>query len=341
MVLLVISAMATTSRTLYPHINNDIDAIAAERYKEISKYLLLNDGTPADWGQNGQITPETFGLAKSDSQYAYELDIDKVTRLNGENLYGVTYAQIFTALKMPDVSFEIEIKPIFEVLINLTASSEEANETVYEFNVLSRKNGVPVSAELRYYVVAENYLQTNSANASSGETSLNVAISNTVKGPALLIVFARTSHNTKIMSFGVSAFAHNSKEPKRRNTFLRLSPLNHTLNASLVISGINLSRTYALTFNYDSILTQVSNNNQSAEYSIPHFLDSSPILIIATGWNSTVFFTEWTAYPQIPLHIGANFTDSSPLSNVFAKTSTVTINYAIYECTLWIGGPRE
>jgi len=54
-----------------------------------------------------------------------------------------------------------------------------------------------------------------------------------------------------------------------------------------------------------------------------------------------LFFEEWSAYPQVPLQTGADFAGSPTLSNVFSFTYLVTINSALYECTVWLGGPRE
>jgi hypothetical protein len=341
MVLLVLSAMAATSKLLYPYISNAIDSGLAERYRGISKYLLLNGGTPSDWGQSCQTIPVSFGLADADSDNAYPLDIDKVSRLNSENLYAMSYGQIFTALKMSDVSFRIGIKPIFDVTINLTATFQSANETSYQFEILAQKNGLPIQAELKCYTIAEDFLDTNYVYASNGETSFNITIPNDVEGPALLVAFAKATCDPRIVSFGVYAFTHGSASPMPENTFLRLSPLNHSLTTSFVYSGINLSKVYALTINYYSILEQTASSNKSATYNIPHFLDSSPTLLVATGWNSTVFFTEWTAYPQIPLQIGANFTDTSVLSNAFAYTYVISVNSTLYECTVWIGGLKE
>ena len=341
MVLLVLSAMASTSKLLYPHINNTVNDSIAERCREISKYLLLSDGTPSNWGQNSQTIPETFGLAKAESDNPYELDIDKVSRLNSENLYAISYAQIFAALKMSDVSFCMEIRPIFEVAVNLTATYPSVNETIYQFEISTEKHGIPVQAELKCYVVAENYLETSYFHVSSGRTYFNITLSNDVMGPALFVVLAKAVCNAKIVSFGVCPFAHNSAEPKPKSTFLKLSPLNYTLNASSVYPGINLSKAYALTINYKSTLAQTSSSNQSITYSLPHFLDPSPTLIVVTGWNSTVFFIKWTAYPQLPLQIGVRFTGLTALSNVFANTYAVTINSAVYGCTVWLGGPRE
>lgn len=342
MVLLVLSAMAAVSKVLYPHVSSAVDQNAAERYREISKYMLLNRGTPKNWGQNQQVVPETFGLAKASADNPYELDTDKVSRLNVENLYVVSYAQIFTALGTPDVTFRIGIKQVFETAISLTATFENINETIYQFEISTEKYGVPVQAELKCYVVAQNYLEALSADTSSmGISYLNVTLSNSVDGPVLLLVFAKAVSNAKLMSFNAYAFEHNSAQPSPRGTFLRLSPLNYSLNASFIYSGTSLSTAYALTFNYSSTLTQTASNNQSATFSIPRTVEASPMMLIVTGWNSTSFFTEWTTYPQIPLQMGVDFAVSTALSNVFAYQYSVTINSAIYECTIWLGGPKE
>ncbi len=341
MVLLVVSAMAQTSKLLYPHISNAIDVNIAERYEGISKYLLLNSGTPSNWAQNRQVNPETFGLAKAGSNNPYELDIDKVTRLNNENVYAVSYAEIFTALEMSDVSFRIEIKPVFNVVVNLTSTLNELNKTTYRFEVLTEKQGAPVKTELKSYVVAGNHLESTDTCLSNGRTFMNVTLSNDINGPALLVVFAQFVSNPKIMSFNAYPFTHNSAEPKPEGTFLRLSPLDYNLDISSIYLETNLSDTYALSFNYLSTLKQNAGDNQSITYDIPHFLDSSPTLIVVTGWNSTSFFTEWTSYPQIPIKTGADFVNSTSLSNVFSYTYLVTVDSALYECTVWLGGPKQ
>jgi len=341
MVLLFLSAMAGASKLLYPHIYAGVDRNTAERYRELSKYLLLSEGKPSDWGKNFSKAPEAFGLAKAASSLAYELDIDKVSRLNGNNRYAVSYADIFTALKISDASFRIEIKPVFQVSLNLTATFEDVNETVYKFRILTEKHGTAVGALLKCYVVAEDYLWTSNVYSSDGVAYVNVTLSSSVNGPALLVVLAKANSNLRIMSFNALSFSHNSSEPKPVGAFLKLSPLNYTLNALHLYSGISLLTAYALTFNYSSSLTQTANDNQSATFSVPCILDSSPTLLVLTGYNSTEFFTEWTAYPQIPISIGMDFTSAASLSNVFVYTYLVTISSNIYECTIWLGGPRE
>jgi len=341
MVLLVLSAMATTSKLLYPQINNAIDEALSERYREISKYLLLNEGSPSNWGQNGQIIPENFGLAKADSENPYELDIDKVSRLNSENIYAISYAKIFTALKLSDVSFRMEIKPVFDVIINLTATFVKANDATYQFEISTKKSGIPIQTKLKCYVIAENYLEASPFHTSNGENNVNITIPNDVNGPAILVALAKAVCDSRIMSYGVYAFAHNSINPKPKSTFLKLSPLNYTLTTSFVYPEMNLSKAYALNINYYSLLEQISNGNQSLTYNLPNFVDPSPTIIVVTGCNSTNFFAEWTVYPHIPLKIGANFAGLDALSNVFTYNYIVSINSAIYECTIWLGGPKQ
>lgn len=340
MVMLVLSAMAATTTVLRPHINNAAEGIP-ERYREISKYLLLNEGKPSNWGQNGQTVPQTFGLAKPFVKSAYELDMDKVSRLNSENVYAISYADAYASLKMPDVSFKMEIKPLFEVSISLVATFKLDNDTVYKFRISTERNGSPVPTQLRMLTVAEDYLDAISVSAASGEKLQNITISDSVTGPALLVVLARSSYNDKIASFNAFAFAHNSAEPDPKGTFLRLSPLDYGLNASFLTSGISLTQAYALTFDYDSPLVQMANTSESVTYEIPHFLDSAPTVLVVTGLDTLTFFSEWTAYPQMPIDMGADFADSHTLSDVFSFTYLVTVDSAIYDCAIWLGGPKK
>ncbi len=340
MVLLVLSAMTATAKLLQPLITSPLETEAAERYGEIAKYMLLNVGKPWNWGQNSQIVPEEFGLAEANAQNPYVLDIDKVSRLNSESLYALSYAQIFATLKVSDVSFRLEIKPLFDVEVNLTATFENVDEIVYEFEVATEKSGAEVPAYIKFYVVAEDFLQASNIYNSDGRSRFNVTIPNSVNGPASLVVFAKSASNARLSSFAAYAFTHNSNKPASRGTFLRLSPLNYTLTALPINSETILSTVYALTFNYAARLTQTASDNQTATFSIPRFADASPIVLVVTGWKSTRFFVEWTAYPQIPLEIGVDFTEASNLSEVFAYSYLVTIGSAVYKCTVWLGGPK-
>lgn len=341
MVLLVLSAMAATSKILQPFAFNARDGNASERWSALSEYLLQSGGAPENWGQNRTAAPSAFGLAKAESNVPYELDIDKVCRLNSENVYAVTYAQTFTAFGIPDASFKIEVKPFFEVNVNLTATFTSADETIYEFEIQTARHGVAVETELSCYVIADNHLESGFAYASEGRAYVNITLSNAVNGPALLVVLARSVSDSRIASFNGYPFAHNSSQPKNRGAFLRLSPLNYSLDVSFIQQGIDLSDAYALTFHYNSTLEQVTSSNESATYGIPHFLESSPTVVVVTGRNSTTFFAEWAAYPQVPVQAGADFSTTASLSNVFGYTYLVSISSVVYECTVWLGGPRE
>lgn len=336
MVLLVLSAMTTTAKLLQPRIKSSLNIEGAERYGEIAKHVLLYAGKPSNWGQDSQIIPEEFGLAEANAENSYTLDIDKVSRLNGESLYALSYAQIFTSLKASDVSFRLEIKPVFDVNINLTATFEGLNETVYEFEVATEKGGAPVSASVKAYVAAENFLQATSVYNSDGKVRFNLTISNSTEGPALLVAFAKSTSNNRITSYAVYSFAHNFRQPTLKGAFLKLSPINYTLTVTPAGAETVLSTVYALTFNHAVQLTQTTSN----VFSIPKFTDAIPTVLVAAGWSSTKFFVEWTAYPQIPLQIGVDFANLSSLSNVYAYNYLVAIGSAIYKCTVWIGGAK-
>jgi len=341
MVLLVLSAMAATSKILQPFVFNGRSENTSERWNALSKYILQNIGTPEDWGESRAVPPSTFGLARADGSMPYEVDIDKVCRLNSENAYAVTYGQAFMALGVADASFRIEVKPVFEVNVSLEATFPSYNDTVYNFEVLTTRHGVTVETELACYTVAQSYLELHYVDTSDGRGYVNITLSNTVTGSALLVVIAKSLSDSRMATFYVCAFAHNSLAPNPKGTFLRLSPLNYSLDASFIQRDINLSEAYALTFDYRSTLVQATSNNESATYGLPFFLDSCPTVIVVTGHNSTVFFAEWTTYPQIPLRAGADFSNATSLSNVFSYTYIVSINSAAYECTVWLGDLRE
>jgi len=341
MVMLVLSAMAITTKLVFPSMNATSNRNLAERYKETSKYLLLNTGKPSNWGQNSQTALETFGLAKPNTDSEYDLDRDKVSRLNTENAYGLSYPDMFTSLEIPDLSFRIKIEPLFEVSTKLAGAFLSGDDTVYEFEISTDKQGAPVSAQLKIYVVAGEYLNSMSVLVTNGRISQNITLSNSVGGPALLIVLARSLYNDKIVSFDALAFAHNSSQPISRRTLLKLSPLDYSLNVSLLDSTIVLTDAHALTFSYNSTLLLTSNTTMSTTYAIPRFLDDSMTVLVVTGWNSTTFFAEWTIYPQVPVENGADLANSSTLSSIFSFTYLVTIDSSIYECTIWVGGPKE
>jgi hypothetical protein len=286
-----------------------------------------------------ETVPSSLGLAKADSSLPYELDIDKVSRLNSANVYSLTYLELWESLGIEDVAFQIEVRTLFGVSINPILNQTQGNETIYEFEVVTRKFGMPIPSDLSSYVVVKDFVdRTNSSTSSNGVGSLSISIPNSVNGTALLLVFAKAKVNPRIVAFNVYAFGHNSATPFSNRTFTRLSPLNYVLNASFVYPNTEILKTQVFTLNYNFSLVEQAQASQSTEYSIPSLLDSSPMILVLTGNNGSSSFAEWVSYPQLPLQMGADFSQSIAGSKIVSQSHIVTINFALYEVVTKWGG---
>jgi hypothetical protein len=62
------------------------------------------------------------------------------------------------------------------------------------------------------------------------------------------------------------------------------------------------------------------------------------MIMVLTGYNGSMSFAEWVAYPQLPIQIGANFTESIARSKIVSLNYIVTINQALYEVVTKWGG---
>jgi hypothetical protein len=324
--------------TLYPSLNelshrNDID-----RYQQLAKYILLNPGTPPNWGSMPEVIPSSFGLASMGSLHPYQLDIDKVSRLNGENVYSITYLQLLEALGVRDVALRIEAAPLFHVSASLVSTLIGENGTTYNFEILTRKSGLPVSAKLSCYVISRDYIDSLFSSTSDGEGSVSFTIPNSANGTALLVSFAKIE--PQVVAFNVYSFSHNSSAPKPNGTFMRLSPLNYTLNVSFSYPNEEVFRVQVFSYSYTFELTQISRDNQTAKYSLPHLLDSSPMITVITGSNGSSSFAEWVSYPQLPIEMGANLNGLDAASKIVSLTYTVTINSALYAFTIKFVGSK-
>ncbi len=337
MIVLVLSSMAGLSRTLHPYLNDLSQKNDAELYQQLTKYMLLNPGVPADWGVMSGVAPSSLGLALAGSLNPYELDIDKVSRLNNENVHSITYPQLLESAGIHDAALRIEIKTLFDLSINLTSSLAGQNETTYNFDVSTKKSGLPISATLRCYVVAKNHVQSvNSSTSSDGNGSIGVTIPNSANGTALLIAFAKAQ--PKMMAFNVYFFSHNSSTPKPNGTFMRLSPLNYVLNVSFSYPQEETLMAKVFTYSYSFNLTQITADSQTAQYSVPRLLDSSPMILVITGFNGSSHFAEWVSYPQIPLGMGADMDGSNHGSRIVSLTYVVSVNFVLYELIMrWAG----
>jgi hypothetical protein len=339
MIILVLSAMAGASKLMAPYLNDLSHRNCAERFLQLASHILLSTGTPSNWGRMRETVPSSLGLAKADSLLPYELDIDKVSRLNSENAYSLTYPELWESLGIEGVAFQLEVRTLFELSIDLISNQTQGNETIYEFEVVTEKFGTPVPSELSGYVVVKEFVdRVNSSTSSNGVGSFPISIPNSVNGTALLLVFAKAKASSQIVAFNVYAFGHNSAAPSPNAIFARLSPLNYVLNASFAYQNMVILKAQVFTFNYNFSLVEQTRGSQSAEYSIPRLLDSSPMIMVLTGYNGSSSFAEWVSYPQLPLQIGADFSQSIAGSKIVSQSHIVTINSALYEVVTRWGG---
>jgi len=331
-VILAVLAMASLPKVLYPYIEIVDDQSTEEQLQQLAQYIMFNIGEPANWGSNPHIFPNDFGLAAEGITESYFLDADKVTRMNGENSYAITYAQILDALNTDNVALQIRVQPLFETSIELLSADDEGDKTNYNFEVTTQKSGAPVTANLSCYLAIADHLDSSFClTNSNGKANVTFALPNSLNGTACLVVLAQATVNPKIASFNVYSFNHNAQSVKEEGTFLTLNPLNHMLNASLNYPNLQIQKAYAFSHGYWADLTLFSNKTQTIDYSFPQFVDESATILLLTGSNSTQSFAEWVAYPQIPLSIGVNFDASTSKADVFSFTYVVTVNYALCE----------
>ena len=321
MITLVLAAMVNTSNTLRPSMDNALRENDSELLRQISEHLLQSPGTPTNWGSSKDVVPTSLGLADSNALIPYALDIDKVSRLSNVNFYSLSYAQLWQTLSISDISFSIEVRTLFNASITLVSMSSGTNETTYQFDVYTHKSGTPVPSNLRGYVIAQDYVNSvTSRTSTDGHASISEAIPNSLSGAAIFVVFAQAQSKNQIVAFNACAFAHNSSEPLPNRTFTQLSPLNHILNVTFTYPNAEVSKALVLTSSYNFSLTEKNSSGQTVEYEIPRLLDTSLMLLVVTGLNGSSSFAEWTAYPQVPLTVVANFEEN-------AETSTVSFSY--------------
>ncbi len=329
----VVVSMVATTMIVTPYLSSLHNLNEGEYLQKIVDHLIVNSGSPTDWGQNQTATLEAFGLAEEGS-FSYALDRDKVSRLNSQNSYALNYLQILQALRLEKVAFRIAFSQILDVSVTLNSNETVGDSTTYSFNVSVSRDGSPVAASLHCYVVANNFLNdTVSSTSSIGEGVVDVEIPNTSNGTALLLVFARAPYDDRVTAQGAYAFGHLSVEPSPNSTFLNLSPINGTLQVDPTASEVSLETAYQFSYGYEDTLTSTPNET----YALPEFLDSSPKVLAVTGWNGSSFFIEWTAYPQVPLELGADFENTE----CFSFNYMVTIDRVFYRLNVQCGGPSN
>jgi len=325
-IIIVIVAMGGLNFLAEPYIGGDISH--RERYQQIVRSVLLSPGEPRGWGVGG--VPTALGF--SSGGRIYELDFDEVTRLNPSNFHALNYLQLWKALGVDDVSFRIRVTPLFNLTLKLESRVVDDENTTYRFSASTMRDGYPLAAQIRYYIIAVNFTDTGlGATNNEGSGSTEFTLPNSLNGTVLLLGMARME--PMIVTYYVMPFSQNSTPPHVLGAYVKMSPLNYTLEVDL-ISGATVVGAYAFTFNYMFKL-----NEADGTYSIPRLLDDSPIILVLTGTNGTSEWAEWTAYPQVPLTVGAEMTGSGSISGVTAVQYVVEIRGVLYRFEMELEGP--
>ncbi len=334
MVAVVMAAAALSTQILTANMTDTKDLNEDDYLRALSEYIVFNTGTPANWGSSNSVLPVVFGLAKSGSLVPNELDIDKICRLNYQNAFSLTYSNILDSVKLTDVGLGFSMSQIMDISTILYSKTTLEDSTTYTFRIYVNQDGAPVTASLHCYIVASNFLSDIYNNTSTdGVSYVDIEIPNASNGTASLVVFARALHDARMTAYEVYSFNHLSAEPTPSNAFLNLNPLNYTLWLSSNSSSVIIERAYAFSYKYQFNLAPLSNST----YEIPAIVEKSPIILVITGSNDSSSFVNWTAYPQIPLDAGANFTDSE----CHAFSYVVSVNGNLYKLTVRLAGANQ
>ncbi|MCW4047047.1 MAG: hypothetical protein NWE99_05750 [Candidatus Bathyarchaeota archaeon] len=329
--LVSVALLATASLvgTMQTRIDSMQDLNKQNYLRAIADQIVFSLGSPTDWG-SGAAVPSSFGLHSGEASYPYDLDVDKVTRLNSQSSYALSYGEVSNAARLNNLALGIKLSKMLAIAVMLSANTTTGAATTYTFMIQVSQAQGSVSAGLHCYMVATDFLaDVYSTTSSSGVGYATFEIPNSANGPALLIVFARATSDERLTAYEVYSFAHLSETPAPNQTFLRLSSLNHTLNVSQNVLDITVNDGYVFSYSYQANLTATSNSI----YAIPAFVDKSPTVTVISGQTSAASFVEWVAYPDVPLQFGADFENSE--ENVFVYV--VTINGAFYKLTLTFG----
>ena len=318
--------MAFLGSTMQTRIASTQDINKDSYLKAIADRIVTNPGMPVDWGTSS-VLPVDFGLASGLSYSAYELDMDKICRLNNLNNYSLSYLNLSNAAKL-NVALGIKVSQLMTVTVLQLRNSTIGNDTSFTFQVSTNIDSKPTSSSLHCYFAAGTYLtEVNASISDVGVGQVTIQTPTSEVEDAFLIAFARASIDDRITSYAIYNFVRSTQESIPSSTNLALNPLNYTL--SLNNTSLGVLNGYVLSYSYQHHLPSL----EGSRAVIPKLLDKSPLVIIVKGTNGTNHFQEWTTYPQIPLKIGANFNGSE--ENIFSYIAT--INGALYRLDLSLG----
>ena len=324
-------ATAFVGSTLQTSITNTKDLNKENYLNALSNNIVTNPGTPLNWGTNS-VVPVDFGLADNSSAVPYEIDLDKITRLNTQSNFTLSYFDMVHSAKLNDIALGITVSQIMRIDIQQLSSSTIGGNVSFTFKILTSVDSKPVSSSLHCYVAANNYLNDIANDTSDiGLGYVTVQIPSVSSNSAILIVFARTAFDDRITSYALYNFADSMQEATPKNEVLTLSPLNYTLSLFSNSSGITIQGSYLFSFEY---LQNLSYDQNSTQFQIPKIIDKSPFVIVVCGIDNGSNFQEWVSYPQVPLKAGSSFAGSE--QNVFSYI--ITIKEALYRINISLGG---
>ena len=317
---------AFLASTMATRIESTQDINKNSYLKAIANHILTSPGSPAEWGTSSAL-PTDLGLAADNSNVGYELDMDKICRLNSFSSYSLSYPELSSAARL-NMALGIKVSQLMTVNLVQISNFSVGIETSFIFNVSTNIDSKPTATNLHCYVAASNYLtEVNAVISQTGAGQVTLQIPTAETGNALLIVFAKAVINDRITSYAIYNFADSKQESTPSSSELKLSPLGYTLNIN--DTGLTIQNGYVFSYSNQQTLPSIENSQAT----MPKLIDQSPIVIVVGGFNGAPYFQEWTAYPQVPLNVGANFVGSE--QNLFSYI--VTVNGVLYRLDLSLG----
>jgi hypothetical protein len=296
----------------------------------IADNIVINPGAPLNWGSS-TVVPSSLGLATSDSTFSFELDLDKIGRLNFQNTYSLSYPEMLRAAKMNDFALGITLSQILAISIEQTSNSTVGDDFSSTFSIITSINSKPASAVLQCYIAANSYIDDfTNITSSIGVGHLTIHMPTSATNDAILILFARSCYDDRITSYAIYNFQTSKQERVPGNGTLHLTPLNYVLCYSINSSNVVVEDGCLFAFSGHQNLGHSEGNTQ---FSIPRLIDKSPFIVVVCGLNGDGYFQEWAAYPQVPLKAGSSFDGSE--QNVF--TYTVTVKDTFYKLEISLG----
>lgn len=327
-VMAVLIATAFLGVTLQARISGTDETNKDSYLKAIADHIVTYPGNPTNWGTESAV-PADFGLAKYPAIGAYQLDIDKVSRLNRRNINVLSYVELLNSAKLNNMSLGISVKQVMDLSIRQLTTTDVSGVTYAELSVATSINSKPTSAELHCYIVADGYFYNASAQIpSSGSYTLTIQVPTDVAEGAVALAFARSTFDSRITSYAVYSIANGAQESTPSSIGLSLSPQNYRLSYTIA-PDVSVDNVYALTYSYNNNITAF----QGSSCTIPRLIDGSPIVLVACGQNGTSYLQEWTSYPQVPFDAGSTFSNSE--RNVFGYL--VTVEGVLYRVEVSLG----